>query len=65
MQLREIKETIATLSVVELADVETFIHDLMQARDKGLEPSAPSISFEEAAAHVRTDYAHLLHKLSQ
>ena len=27
--------------------------------------SQPSMSFDEAAEHVRSDYSHLLHKLSQ
>jgi flagellar biosynthesis chaperone FliJ len=62
MQVKKIKEQIATMSASELAEVEAFIHELRSDR-----ATAPKkiISFEEAAEHVRTDYAHLLHRLSQ
>lgn len=62
MQVEEFKQKITTLSDSELTEVETFIQrvkiDRATAPKKG-------VSFEEAAEHVRTDYAHLLHKLSQ
>ncbi len=65
MQVEELKEKISTMSAAELAEIEAFIHDLMNDRsDPGVLPKQ-GISFEEASEHVRTDYAHLLHKLSQ
>lgn len=64
MQVQELKEQIATMSAAELAEVEAFIHDLLN-RDQVPETPNRVISFEEAAEHVRTDYKHLLKKLSQ
>ena len=62
MQVYEAKESLASMSAAEVAEIEAFIQDL-----KSDHSAAPTkgISFEEAAEHVRTDYAHLLHKLSQ
>ena len=65
MQVEELKERIITMSAAELAEIEAFIHDLINDRNDPAVPGKQGVSFEEAAAHVRTDYAHLLHKLSQ
>lgn len=62
MQVEEVKEKIASMTVAELAEVEAFIQEVRS--DRAATPTN-SASFEEAAEHVRTDYAHLLHKLSQ
>lgn len=65
MDVQEVKQRIAAMSATELAEVESFIHDLMSDRDPDATSSGQDVSFEEAAAHVRTSYSHLLHKLSQ
>jgi hypothetical protein len=65
MDVQEVKQRIATMTAAELAEVESFIHVLMSDRDSVATPSGQDVSFEEAAAHVRTGYSHLLHKLSQ
>ena len=65
MQVEELKERISTMSAAELAEIEAFIRDLMNDRNDAAMPDKQGISFEDAATHVRTDYAHLLHKLSQ
>ncbi len=62
MQVEELKGKIATLSVAELAEVEAFVQELMNDR---VITSKRGLSFEAAADHVRSNYAHLLHKLSQ
>ena len=65
MQVEELKERISTMPVSELAQIEAFIRDLMHDRNDQAAPEKQGSSFEQAAKHVRTDYAHLLHKLSQ
>ena len=65
MQVEELKEKISTMSAAELADIDAFIRDLMIDRNDLTVTAKQGVSFEEAAAHVRTDYSHLLHKLSQ
>ena len=65
MQVQEIKESIATMSAAELAEVEAFIRGLMADRGMAEVSSAQNVSFEDAAKHVRTDYVHLLQRLSQ
>jgi hypothetical protein len=65
MQVEELKEKISTMSAAELAEIEAFVRDLLNDRNDPAVPVKQGISFEDAAAHVRTDYAHLLHKLSQ
>lgn len=62
MQVEELKEKIASTTDAELAEVEAFILGLRN--DRAAVPIKHP-TFEEAAEHVRTDYAHLLHKLSQ
>ena len=65
MHVEELKERISTMAAAELAEIEAFIHDLKNDRKNPEVLEKQGFSFEEAAAHVRTDYAHLLHKLSQ
>lgn len=65
MEVQEMKDQIATLSVTELTEVEAFIRDLKNHRDGDSACSKRRISFEEAANEVHTEYAHLLRKLSQ
>lgn len=62
MQIYEVKESLAGMSVAEVAEIEAFIQDMKS--DRAAAP-VKGMSFEEAAQHVRTDYTHLLHKLSQ
>jgi hypothetical protein len=62
MHVEEFKQKITTLSDSELTEVEIFIQRI---RDDRAATPQRNVSFEEAAEHVRTDYAHLLHKLSQ
>lgn len=62
MQVEEFKQKITTLSDSELTEVETFIQRVRN--DRAATPPA-SVSFEEASEHVRNDYPHLLHQLSQ
>lgn len=62
MQVEEFKQKITTLSDSELTEVENFIQ---RVRNDRAAYTPIRVSFEEAAEHVRTDYAHLLHKLSQ
>ncbi len=62
MQVEELKKKITTMSDSELTEVEDFIQEVRI--DRAATPKK-SASFEEAAEHVRSDYAQLLHKLSQ
>lgn len=62
MQVEEFKQKITALSDSELTEVENFIQRVRN--DRTATPPA-NISFEDAAEHVRNNYAHLLHKLSQ
>ena len=59
MIAQEIKESLKTLTPAELLELKQAVDEICAATPK------KSASFEEAAEHVRTDYAHLLHKLSQ
>lgn len=65
MEVQEVNERIAVMSAAELAEVKAFVHELLSERSQADQSPDRGISFEEASEHVRTDYAHLLHKLSQ
>lgn len=65
MEVQEMNEKIATLSVAELIEVEAFIRDLKNHRIDDSARSKRRLSFEEATNEVHTEYAHLLRKLSQ
>lgn len=64
MNVQAVKNQIAEMTATELADVEAFIHGLLSDRNQA-DSTQPGLTFEEAAHHVRSDYKHLLHKLSQ
>jgi uncharacterized alkaline shock family protein YloU len=66
MSMTEVKDQIANMSAAEVAEVQAYVREVMAKYEAGADiPARESLSFDEAAEHVRSNYRHLLHKLSQ
>ncbi len=50
---------------IEVARLRMTFNNVRERLESLETTSATTLSFEDAAKHVRTDYAHLLQKLSQ
>ena len=66
MLKEEIQPSLQSLQT-EIRELKQSLEELRElVKEAGIKPSEPSaISFEEAATHVRSEYSHLLEKLSQ
>lgn len=66
MLKEEIQPSLQSLQT-EIRELKQSLEELRElVKEAGIKPpESPVTSFEEVAAHVRSDYSHLLEKLSQ